>query len=147
VYAEPTLLEEVLRLLVALVLGGVLGLERETKDKPAGLRTLSLVAAGSAGFTLVGLAMIRAIPGAAEASADPTRLVAGLAGGVGFLGAGAIIQSRASVKGLTTATTVWVAAAIGLASGCGRYTIAAALALLAVLVLRALAVVERRHLD
>src|SRR5262245_8762329 len=105
------------RLLCAALLGALIGLERELRHKSAGLRTNILIAVGSALFTL---ASIELSPG----NADPTRIAAQIVTGVGFLGAGAIMRTGASVQGLTTAATVWVNAAVGVAAGGGRYNLA-----------------------
>ena len=115
-----------LRLVVAAALGGAIGLERELRDREAGLRTHLLVSVGAALFTMVsayawtdwqfsqrdGLVF------------DPTRIAAQVVTGIGFLGAGAIIRQGLSVKGLTTAATLWVVAAIGMATGAGYYSAA-----------------------
>lgn len=119
-----------LRLLVAAVLGGLLGYERERQGKSAGVRTHMLVAIGSALFVL--------IPQQAGAStADLTRVLQGLTAGVGFLGAGAIIvgTKQAETQGLTTAVGIWVTAAIGVAVGMGRETTAILSTLLALFIL------------
>lgn len=127
-----------LRLLIAAILGGLLGYERELKGKPAGLRTHMLVAVGAALFVL--------IPQQAGASvADLTRVLQGLIAGVGFLGAGAIIMGnqRAETKGLTTAASIWLTAAIGVAAGMGRESTAVLSTLLALLILSVIPMVER----
>lgn len=119
-----------LRLLVAAVLGGLLGLERELKGKSAGVRTHMLVAMGAALFIL--------IPQQAGASsADLNRVLQGLVAGVGFLGAGAILMGTKEVetRGLTTAAGIWVTAAIGVAAGMGRESTAILSAFIALLVL------------
>jgi len=127
-----------LRLLIAAILGGLLGYERELKGKPAGLRTHMLVAVGAALFVL--------IPQQAGASvADLTRVLQGLIAGVGFLGAGAIIMGnqRVETKGLTTAASIWLTAAIGVAAGMGRESTAVLSTLLALLILSVIPMVER----
>lgn len=119
-----------LRLLIAAMLGGVLGFEREQKGKAAGLRTHMLVALGAALFVL--------IPQQAGVSdADLTRVLQGLVAGIGFLGAGAIIKRSddAEVKGLTTAAGIWLTAAIGVAAGMGREATAVLSTLLALVIL------------
>ena len=119
-----------LRLLVAAALGGLLGYERETQGKSAGMRTHMLVAIGAALFVL--------IPQQAGAStADLTRVLQGLIAGVGFLGAGAIILGTKQVdtRGLTTAAGIWVTAAIGVAAGMGRESTAVLSTLVALFVL------------
>jgi putative Mg2+ transporter-C (MgtC) family protein len=119
-------LEVTLRLVLAAGLGGAVGLERELREREAGLRTHLLVSVGAAVFTLVsayGFADFRY--GAREGiTLDPTRIAAQVVTGIGFLGAGAIIRQGLSVRGLTTAATLWVVAAIGMASGAGYYSVA-----------------------
>ncbi|BDB26519.1 Mg(2+) transporter [Cupriavidus sp. TA19] len=107
------------RLTVAVVLGGLIGYEREASGKAAGLRTHMLVALGSALFVLVPLQ-------AGVPLADISRVLQGLTAGIGFLGAGAILKqnSEADIKGLTTAASIWMVAAIGVAAGLGRDTTA-----------------------
>ncbi len=115
--------EDLVRLAVAAGLGGAVGLERELREREAGFRTHMLVAVGSALFTLVSAYGFRdfLVNGGSVVRADPTRIAAQIVTGVGFLGAGAIIRQGLSVRGLTTAATLWVVAAIGLASGAGYY--------------------------
>lgn len=109
-------LEMVLRLLLATVLGGVIGFQREWSGKEAGLRTNILICLGSALFTVLS---IYAFPGS-----DPSRIAAGIAAGVGFIGAGVILhRSGGEVIGLTTAATIWAVAAIGMAAGSGLYIV------------------------
>ena len=120
----------VLRLVIAALLGGILGYEREMQGKAAGVRTHMLVALGAALFVLV--------PQQAGVSgADMTRVIQGVVAGIGFLGAGAIIKGGAeeSVKGLTTAAGIWLTAAIGIACGLGREATAVLSALLAFAIL------------
>ena len=120
----------VLRLVLAALLGGILGYEREMQGKAAGVRTHMLVALGAALFVLV--------PKEAGVSgADMTRVIQGVVAGIGFLGAGAIIKGGAeeSVKGLTTAAGIWLTAAIGIACGLGRESTAVLSALLAFAIL------------
>lgn len=130
------------RLLVAVVLGGLLGYERESRGISAGLRTHMLVALGAAIFVLVPLE-------AGVSQADLSRVLQGVVTGVGFLGAGAIIKlnQEQEIKGLTTAASVWLTAAIGVAAGMGREMTAILSALLALFILAALrgAGTERRN--
>src|SRR5262245_1006451 len=124
--AIPTLGWEgnLFRLSLAVVLGGAIGFERELRDREAGLRTHMLVCLGSALFTIVsayGFSEFLA-SGDPVIRADPTRIAAQIVTGIGFLGAGAIIRQGISVRGLTTAATLWVAAAIGMAAGAGYYS-------------------------
>jgi len=127
--------EAFLRVAVAAALGGAVGLERELRDREAGFRTHMLVSIGSALFTLVSAYGFRDFltNGGSVVRADPTRIAAQIVTGIGFLGAGAIIRQGLSVRGLTTAATLWVVAAIGLASGAGYYS-AAVITTLVVLV-------------
>jgi putative Mg2+ transporter-C (MgtC) family protein len=118
--------EEVLRIVLAAVLGGAVGIERELREHEAGLRTHMLVAVGSALFTLVsayGFSEFFAVQeGNRFVPIDPTRIAAQIVTGIGFLGAGAIIRQGPRVRGLTTAATLWAVAAIGLACGAGYYS-------------------------
>jgi putative Mg2+ transporter-C (MgtC) family protein len=121
-------LEVVGRLLLAAVLGGAVGLERELHEREAGLRTHLLVAVGAALFTLVSAYAWHdfQFSRAGGVTFDPTRIAAQIVTGIGFLGAGAIIRQGASIRGLTTAATLWVVAAIGLSAGAGYYAAAVA---------------------
>ena len=118
--------QELVRVVVAAGLGGAVGLERELRDHEAGFRTHLLVSVGSALFTLVSAyGFNEFLVGAGNVvRTDPTRIAAQIVTGVGFLGAGAIIRQGFSVRGLTTAATLWVVAAIGMASGAGYYSAA-----------------------
>lgn len=117
--------EQILRLILAVILGLAIGLEREKAHKPAGLRTHMLVCLGSCIFTLASL----------EFGLDPARIASGIVAGIGFLGAGAIIAERERVVGLTTAASLWVTAAIGLTIGIGNYILAIVSAILTLLIL------------
>jgi len=119
----PTLTwsEELWRVAVAAGLGGAVGLERELREREAGFRTHLLVSVGSCLFTLVSAYGFSEF---GSRSVDPTRIAAQIVTGVGFLGAGAIIRQGFSVRGLTTAATLWVVAAIGMASGAGYFSAA-----------------------
>ena len=125
----PVELEMVLRLIMATVLGAVVGYQRERAAKPAGLRTHVLICVGAALFTIASLYGFGAV-------ADPARVAAGIVAGVGFLGAGAIIRrDEGLVAGLTTAATIWAVAAIGLAVGAGLYLVSAVTTVLILIVL------------
>jgi putative Mg2+ transporter-C (MgtC) family protein len=116
--------DNLLRLSLAAVLGGAIGFERELRDREAGLRTHLLVCLGSALFTIVSAYGFHEFLSSGDQviRADPTRIAAQIVTGIGFLGAGAIIRQGLSVRGLTTAATLWVAAAIGIAAGAGYYS-------------------------
>ncbi len=107
----------VFRMLVAAVLGAAIGLEREIHEHPAGMRTHLLVALGSAIFTELSIYGFGTGPG--SPSIDPSRVAAQVVSGIGFLGAGAILKYGTSIRGLTTAASLWAAAAIGMAAGSG----------------------------
>lgn len=111
-----------LRVLVAGALGGLVGVEREFSDQPAGLRTHLLVSLGAALFTIVGAyGLAPFFEGGARVELDPTRIAAQVVTGIGFLGAGAILREGLNIKGLTTAAALWVTAAIGVAVGFGYW--------------------------
>jgi putative Mg2+ transporter-C (MgtC) family protein len=99
----------------------VVGAEREMREQAAGLRTHILVAVGSCLFTLVGIYGFEAFSGAKAANPDPSRVAAQIVTGIGFLGAGAILREGANVRGLTTAASLWIVAAVGMAVGAGMY--------------------------
>jgi putative Mg2+ transporter-C (MgtC) family protein len=136
-YSLPTLAwpEVLLRLALAAVLGAAIGVERELREREAGLRTHLLVSVGSALFTIVSAYGFREflVNGGSVVRADPTRIAAQIVTGIGFLGAGAIIRQGLSVRGLTTAATLWVVAAIGMAAGAGYYSAAAISTVLVIL--------------
>ncbi len=139
--------EIVLRLFVAAGCGAVLGIEREYHKKPAGLRTLILVSVGCATFILVGLDA-QAEAGVGEAAANTSHLTQGLIQGVmqgiGFLGAGAILQSQGSVRGVLTAAAVWICGAVGAACGFGDFRIAGLACGLALFTVVVFGFLERR---
>ena len=139
-------LDVVLRIGVAGALAGSIGLERELRDREAGLRTHLLVGVGAALFTLVsayGFSDFRYGVGTGF-TLDPTRVAAQIVTGIGFLGAGAIIRQGLSIRGLTTAATLWVVAAIGMAAGAGYYSGAVVTTVLVLLALWPLRIIEHR---
>lgn len=109
-------IELILKILLASVLGGLIGLERELSGKEAGLRTNILIAIGSTLFTILSFKIVKI-----SGSGDSTRIIAQIITGIGFIGAGSIIQSKISVHGLTTAATIWTVSAIGISVGSGLY--------------------------
>ena len=115
--------DNLFRLALAAVLGGAIGFEREYREREAGLRTHLLVCVGSALFTIISAYGFHDFltSGGQVVRTDPTRIAAQVVTGIGFLGAGAIIRQGLSIRGLTTAATLWVAAAIGMAAGAGYY--------------------------
>jgi len=127
----------VLRLVLASVLGGVVGLERELRGKPAGLRTNMFICAGSALFTILSEMLSLRWGG------DPTRIASQLIPGIGFIGAGSIIRAQGSVHGLTTAATIFVLASVGMAVGSGYYWTGVFAAVMMVLALSLLGWLER----
>jgi putative Mg2+ transporter-C (MgtC) family protein len=126
------------RLLLAVALGAAIGIEREMRRKPAGLRTNILIALGSALFTVVSLSLSSRGDGSAD------RIAAQVVTGIGFLGAGAIIRSGGDVHGMTTAATIWVNAAIGMAVGAGEYAMAIVTTIVTLIVLAVLQPIEAR---
>lgn len=141
-------LETAFRLSLAILAGAILGWDRERQQKPAGLRTHMMVALGSAAFMLATLELTSQFSKDTQAiSIDPTRALAGIVGGIGFLGAGSIIEARGSIRGMTTAASIWVVAAIGVACGAGMYQIAFTTVLLAILVLAVVGVFEAKAFD
>jgi len=127
--------ETILRLVVAAVLGGLVGLERERLEWAAGMRTHALVSLGSALFMLVSIFGFSDILNERHVVLDPSRVAAQVASGIGFIGAGTIILRREVVKGLTTAASIWAVAAVGLAVGGGMFLAAGAATLLALALL------------
>jgi putative Mg2+ transporter-C (MgtC) family protein len=125
----------VLRLVLAAVLGGLVGLERERLEWAAGMRTHALVSLGSALFMVVSIFGFSDILAAQHVILDPSRVAAQVASGIGFIGAGTIILRREVVKGLTTAASIWAVAAVGLAVGGGMFLAAGAATLLALALL------------
>ena len=132
-----------LRIVLAGLLGGLIGVEREFADQPAGFRTHILVSFGAALFTLAGAYGVEAFVGVKGVSFDPTRIAAQVVTGIGFLGAGAILRQGISVRGLTTAASLWVTASVGVAAGLGYYAGAITVGVATVAVLYALKQIER----
>jgi putative Mg2+ transporter-C (MgtC) family protein len=128
------------RLVIALVIGGAIGLEREFKGKPAGMRTNMLICVGSCLIMIISIEIARA----AVRTSDPGRIAAQVVTGIGFLGAGTIIRSRFHIVGLTTAATIWALSGIGLAVGAGYILLAIVTALLITITLVFIGYIEGR---
>lgn len=139
-------LQILLRVLVGAVLGAAVGLERERHDQPAGLRTHMILVIGAtlAMVLSVNLGFLFARPGT---PADPARLAAQVISGIGFLGAGAILRYGFNVKGLTTSTSMWTMAIVGLTVGAGYYLVAVVTTMLILIVLALLDIIEKRFLQ
>ena len=138
---NPKQVDPVIRLIVAAALGGLIGVERQLGGHWAGLRTHMMVGLGAAIFAVAGS---RVGP-----SGDATRVIQGIAAGIGFLGAGTILKlsDRMEVMGLTTASSIWLAAAVGTSAGLALYTVAIAATVLSLVVLAALLPLERKFLE
>ena len=136
-------LDLMLQLGLATLLGGAIGLERELGGKPAGLRTNILICIGSVLYTHLSLAMLSGSAGAIASGTDTTRVAAQIVTGVGFIGAGTILHARGAVVGLTSAATIWVVAAIGVALGSGYYLDGIATTVVVLVVLAGLGRVEK----
>ena len=126
------------RLLAAAILGAVVGFERERHDHPAGMRTHLLVCVGAAAFTVLSIYTF-------GDRSDPGRVAAQIVTGIGFLGAGSILKSGGTIQGLTTAASLWVVAAVGMAAGAGAWGVAIATTVIVIVSLGPLQAVERRY--
>lgn len=142
---ETAIGDLVVRLGLAVVFGGLIGIERELKNRPAGLRTNMMVALAAAAFTTLGTELIAEGAEAQQiVQIDPLRIIEAVIAGVAFLGAGAIIRAGTDVKGLTTGASLWISGSVGVACGGGFYVIALIVTLLALIVLAVLILVEGR---
>lgn len=142
--AYVTLDEMVLRLLAAAVLGGLIGLDRELGNKTMGLRTLILVATGSALLTLLGMDL--ATSGAHRldlVEVDPSRIIQGIISGIGLIGVGALLQRQRRLRGATTGASVWLVGGIGIACALGLYVAAAVATAIGLVVLVGLGLIEK----
>jgi putative Mg2+ transporter-C (MgtC) family protein len=138
-------LDIAVRLLVASVLGAAIGIEREIHSHPAGMRTHLLVALGSALFTVISIfGFVGVLGSGVGAPVDPSRVAAQIVTGIGFLGAGAILKFGTSIRGLTTAASLWATAAVGMGVGAGQYVLAIVGAAIVVVSLWPLQWVEER---
>jgi putative Mg2+ transporter-C (MgtC) family protein len=138
-------LNVIIPLLVSALLGGLVGYERERANRPAGLRTHILVCLGSTLIMMVSVDMFRMYRGATPV--DPGRIAAQVVSGIGFLGAGTILREGPTIRGLTTAASLWVVAGVGLAVGAGLYGAAVATVLIILITLETLQKVERRFIS
>jgi len=118
--------EDILKLLLSVALGGIIGLERQYREKAAGFRTIIVICIGTTVFSILSSKF---------GWGDPSRIAAGIVTGIGFLGAGVIIQNKGQISGLTTAATVWYAAALGMGIGLGEYTFSFASVVIVLLIL------------
>lgn len=137
-------LEPFLQLFIAAVLGALIGLERESRKKEAGLRTFALVALGTCFFTVTAVYFSSFSKFETLVQLDPTRVIQAVAIGIGFLGSGLIIQRKAQIEGLTTAAALWATAALGVGVGLGLYMLSVVAALLIIIILVGLKIVEKR---
>ncbi len=128
--------EDILKIVLALLAGGLIGIEREFRDKAAGFRTLIFICAGACLFTVLSVKM--------APDSDPNRIAANIVTGVGFLGAGVILRDGGKVIGLTTAATIWLTAAVGMGIGGGEYLISAVMVAAAMIVLWIFPAIEHR---
>ena len=145
---DPDIAEQIdisVRLLVAAVLGGAIGLEREIHAHPAGMRTHLLVSLGAAAFTVISIFVFETPPSPdGTIPTDPSRVAAQVVSGIGFLGAGAILKYGSSLRGLTTAASLWATAAVGMAAGGGAWLVALVSTLIIVVSLGPLNVIVAR---
>lgn len=135
-------LQIVIRILLSGLIGGLIGLERELHGHDAGLRTHILVCVGSALIMLTSVHLFDIYK--AQGVTDPARIAAGVVTGIGFLGAGSIMRSQDGIKGLTTASSLWIVAALGLSIGCGFYLPSVVVTVLVLVVLLFLRRIENR---
>ncbi len=132
------------QLLVSLFLGSLIGLEREISKKPAGFRTYALVSLGATIFTIISEVLVFRYQGISGVSFDPSRIISQIVVGVGFIGAGVIFYQKSKIQGITTATTLWITAAIGTAVGLQLYSLATIATCLVIIVLIIFQIFENR---
>lgn len=132
----------IIRIFLSLMLGACVGIERKSKGQMAGLRTFSLISMGACIAMMLSIYVCQETSGLQRA--DPSRIAAQVISGIGFLGAGTIIQMKGSVRGLTTAAGIWIIATVGMAVGCGLYLVAIVATVMVLLVLTLLERLERR---
>jgi putative Mg2+ transporter-C (MgtC) family protein len=139
------MIEILLKLILAVFLGGLIGLEREYRRKEAGLRTYSLVCLGAALFTIISYESFKNLNNQFNIDFDPTRIIGQIVLGIGFLGAGVIIFRDSHLEGLTTAAGLWVTAAIGATIGLGFYLLAVFSAFLVIIILALFKIIEKKY--
>jgi putative Mg2+ transporter-C (MgtC) family protein len=150
---DVTIQEAIVRLALAVVLSAAVGLDREIRHKPLGLRTNMMVALGAGSFSLMALHLVDLLRGSPSVvQIDPSRVMEAIVGAIGFLGAAAIIQGRFEIVGATTGASIWVVGAIGMACGFGFYALAVAISIIGLLVLTVLGfftqhIAPERHAD
>jgi len=132
-----------IQLLLAVVLGGLIGLEREFKGKQAGLQTYSLVALGACVFTVISFKLFGVFSNGSNVTFDPSRVIQAIAIGIGFIGAGVIFRQPSGIIGLTTAAGLWATAAVGVCCGAGFYYLAVLAAFFSLLILAGLGGIEK----
>lgn len=136
--------EALIRVILAAVLGGVIGIERELQDKGAGLRTNALVALGAGLFTVIGVMLIdMGLTEESNVSIDASRIIAGIVGGVGFLGGAVVFRGEDRAHGVTTAAGIWAVTGIGIAAGLGSYVLAIGVTGVSLVILYLLKLFER----
>jgi len=134
----------IFRIILAVILGSIIGIEREYKGKGAGLQTYSLVSLGACLFTVICFELVSSFSGSTSVNFDPSRIIQAVAIGIGFIGAGVIFQRPSHIEGLTTAAGLWATSAIGIAVGIGLYFLAVSATLLAIGILFGLGFLEKR---
>ena len=137
----------IFQLILATILGALIGLEREVKRREAGLQTYTLVALGSCLFAIIAFKLIDFFAGQSAVTFDPSRIIQAVAIGIGFIGAGVIFRHGAGVIGLTTAAGLWVTAAVGIAVGTGFYVLAILTTILALIVLVGFGLLEKKTFE
>jgi len=134
----------IFQLVLAVALGGIIGLERETKRKAAGFQTYSLVTLGACLFTIIAYELFTNFTGKSGISFDPSRIILAVATGIGFIGAGVIIRRQFQIEGITTAAGLWCSAGIGVAVGAKLYFLAFLTTILATIILIVFGSIEKK---
>ncbi len=143
--ANIDILELEIRLILAATLGALIGLDRELKEKPVGMRPYMVVSIGAAGFGILCMEIWTDLSTSASAGLDPLRAIQGIIGGLGFLGAGAIIrQGDDDIRGATTGAGIWLAGCIGMSSGFGSYLLAISLTAIALFIMVVVGYLHKR---